>query len=444
VLLIFGGIAMPNVMALSAPDRSNTSSLLFVVGVPMMSMLPFLVGQVKMQFAHPRARLMPHFLPAHLLVLSSLLLCVMVLYPLAMARIAGAEPLGLLAMTLAIGAPAIWGAHINRFWPMLIAMAAFFSLMSEQGKRWWITDASQHRAVHVVILIAGIVWICVWLKRLCVLDEESEDYQNNYQAMLARRTGSEAIEQRRVVANAFARNRMMSRVGDWWHSRLGGYFGGNTFGLVRLLRYGAAATPAEVNSLFMLAIFVAYAVFLTQFTSLAGSSGAISGVWFFVMFLIFLPGMMAGELLAQRRPRIANELFLPVSREQLMDGLFAASAYNSLIQWLIMNVGLAVLVISMRVDVTLQTAVMYVLLSAATTLASMAISVRIAIWPSRMKRFFVAWVTWLVLLPPIALWWTQREKFGDAPFLVAAGILMAVAAIVMQRARNAWLQLELG
>jgi hypothetical protein len=127
-----------------------------------------------------------------------------------------------------------------------------------------------------------------------------------------------------------------------------------------------------------------------------------------------------------------------------MDGLFAASAYNSLIQWLIMNVGLAVLVISMKVDVTLQTVMMYVLLSAATTLASMAISVRIAVWPSRMKRFFVAWVTWLVLLPPIALWWTQREKFGDAPFLVASGVLMAVAAIVMQRARNAWLQLELG
>ena len=56
-------------------------SMLFVLGMPMFILLPFLVGQVKMQFAHSRARLMPQFLPAHLAVLCGILLTSFVLYP---------------------------------------------------------------------------------------------------------------------------------------------------------------------------------------------------------------------------------------------------------------------------------------------------------------------------------------------------------------------------
>ena len=45
-------------------DDSRTMA--FLVGMPMMWSLIFLVGQAKSQFAHARARVMPNFLPAHL------------------------------------------------------------------------------------------------------------------------------------------------------------------------------------------------------------------------------------------------------------------------------------------------------------------------------------------------------------------------------------------
>ena len=68
--------------------------------------------------------------------------------------------------------------------------------------------------------------------------------------MLARRTGSEAVEQRRIVAAQVGRNRLTSRVGDWWHERIGGYYGGSPVGLVRVLRYGFAANRSKFRACF--------------------------------------------------------------------------------------------------------------------------------------------------------------------------------------------------
>jgi hypothetical protein len=195
----------------------------------------------------------------------------------------------------------------------------------------------------------------------------------------------------------------------------------------------------------MLAIFIAYGLFISKFiNSPNGSAGLMGGLWFYYMFTVFLPGQMAGEVLAQRRPRIANELFLPLARRQLMDGLLAASAYNSLVIWLIMNLGLGIFTMSIGAEVTLQTAAMFILLSASTTIAAMGVSLRTAVWPSRMKRLFVAWLSWMALIPPIALWMTTRDKISDAPFLVASGLMLGIAAVLFHKARQAWLNLELG
>lgn len=442
---IFGLFAIPNIFLATSANHSNASPKLFILGMPMLMLLPLLIGQVKMQFAHSRARLMPRFLPAHLIVLGGILLLSMVFYPIMLARISRVEPLSLLALTFAIGAPAIWGAQLNRFWPMLVSMSVFYSLFTEWGMKWWIVESALHRSWHAAIVLVGAALVCVWLRRLCVVDEEWDDYQNTYQALLARRTGSEAIEQRRVVANAVGRNPIMWRIGDWWHARLGGFYGGSKFGLVRLLRYGSGVTPSEVNGLFMLTFFAAYCLFLSKFVNSPGKGGgAMGGVWFFVIFMIFMPGHMAGEALAQRRPRIANELFLPLSRKQLIDGLFAASAYNSIVVWLIMNFGLGILASTIGAEITLQTAAMFLLLSASMGITAMAVSLRIAVWPSRMKRFLVAWISMMALIPPLAAWWTTRDDFGDAPFLAMSGVILAVAAVLFSKARQAWLNLELG
>jgi len=458
VLGLFAMIALPNMIAVAGSSRT-APQVMFLLAFPIMMLGQFFVGHVKMQFAHPRARLMPHFLPPHLGIVAAIVVFMFLIYPVGLAWIAGLNPQGPIALGLAIGAPAIWAAHKNRFLPILISLAVFYSLMTDAGQRFWVShslmtddgqsfwirDPSQHQAVLTAIVLVCTVVLIIWMWQSCHLNEEMDEYQNNYQMMLARRTGSEAIEQRRVVANAVGRNKLMGAVGDWWHSRLGGYYGGGDWGLSRLLRYGFGATPVEGNALFMLTMFLAIGIFLSRFSWTASAkAGAFGGLWFFVVFMCLLPGQMAGEQLAQRRPRIAFELLLPMSRSRLINGLFVASIRNSIVFWLMMTCGLGLVVVITKMELNLQTALMFILISGACTFTAMSISMRTAVWPSMAKRMMVAWVGSMIVVAPLIGWATQRSNIGDAPFLALSGVMLGLGAFLMHRARQAWLNLESG
>ena len=445
VIAMFGLISVPNMIASAAkrgtPDAAGP--IMFVIGMPLIALAPMLVGIAKMQFGHSRARLTPQFLPAHLTVLAGILLAIFVAHPLVESEIAGFAPLGMLALAAAIGAPAIWGAHFSRFAPMLVSLAVFYSLLTAPGLDWWLVNSSQHQVIHAAIFAAGILLGAAWMRRLANLNEEMDDYQNVYQAMLARRTGSEAIEQRRIVATQVGRYKLLANVGDWWHQRIGIYYGGSFAGLVRLLQYGAAVVPVAVQGLLFSTMVVCIGVFFTQFSMLSSSGGLSGSFFFFAQFGAMLPGMMVGEVLAQRRPRIASELMLPVTRTQLVDGLFVVSARNAFTLWLMLNTALGIVVAMLNEPPTLGTIAMYLLLSAATTLVAMGISLRTAVWPNFTKRYIVLWLVWMALLPAILGWAVLRAKTGDWPFAIVAVALIAVGFAAIYLARRAWLNLEL-
>src|SRR4029079_9666624 len=120
-------VVLPNVLVLVGPKHGTVDRarpIVFTIAMPMFFLIPVLVGQAKMQFAHSRARLLPNFLPAHLTLLSALLLILFIVIPIAIALLGGFEPIGVLALTAAVGATALWGSHLNRFGPMLISLAA--------------------------------------------------------------------------------------------------------------------------------------------------------------------------------------------------------------------------------------------------------------------------------------------------------------------------------
>ena len=300
-------------------------------------------------------------------------------------------------------------------------------------------EAREHRGIHWLIVASGVVLVIAWLWRLCHLLEEQFDYQNMNQMMLARRTGSEAIEQRRIVAAQAGRNWLGAWVGDWWHDRLGGYCGGSQAGLVRVLRYGQGVTPVEFQGLFFAAMVVCLGIFFGQFSLLAKSGATSGAMFFFASFAMFLPGYMAGERLAQRRPRITSEMFLPLSRTQLVDGLLAASARDSVMLWLMMNVALGVVVAT---TITARTVATFALASALIMHVTMALSLRVSVWPSRLKRFMVLYLSCFVLLLPMIVWATLREKVGDAPLYVVTALLLGVGTWLFYSARKAWLDTE--
>jgi hypothetical protein len=444
--MVMGLVIGPNLLLNLVTNHSISDAahpMMFVLGMPMFFIMPFLVGQAKMQFAHSRARLMPRFFSAHLVVLGGILLTMLVVYPLVLARLVGIEPLGLLAFGVTMAAPALWGVQLNRITVMMSSMIAFYSLMTDWGMKFWIIESAEHRGLFGIIFAVGVAAIAAWLWRLCNMDEETDDYLNVYQATLARRTGSEAVEQRRVVAAQIGRSWLGTRIGDWWHAQLGGYCGGNKAGIARVLRYGVATMPVEIQGLFFVAMVICLGVFLSRF-SFMGASGSNFGIYFFFgQFAILMPGQMAGELLAQRRPRLAFEMLLPASRVQLIDGLLFVSVRNSAVLWLMMNIALGIVLAMSNVEFTPRIVAMYVLLAATTTFATMALSLRVSVWPSRAKRMTVMISSWFVLLAPLIVWATLHEKVGDAPFPLIAAVLLGVGAWLLFSARRAWLNVEL-
>jgi hypothetical protein len=444
-ILVFGGlIVVPNLMALFTSNRNadrSANAALFTCGMPMLFLVPILVGHAKWQFAHWRARLMPGFMPAHLLVLVAVLIVLFVLYPFCLARLAGFEPLGLLALTMAVGAPTIWSAHTNRFGPILVSLAAFYSLLTPWGINWWVVQAGEHLGLLAIVFAAGVALLLAWLVRISHMHEEADDYQNMYSLMLARRTGTDSSEARRILASQVHRNRMTSQLGDWWHSRIGGYFGGSPAGRARLLRYGFSANPVEIQGLFFAAMVVAVGIFFTHLSFIA-SGGGFGAMFFLGGFAVLLPGQMGGEMMAQRRPRMASELLLPLSRDQLLDGLFAASIGNSVRLWLIINSALAIVGLTLKDTISIRTVAMFLLMSASVTFAALGMSMRTSIWPSMTKRLVVLWFTGMALICPLIIWGTMHAGWGETPFILCACVLALIGIGLLYWARLAWQQLE--
>ncbi len=58
-MAFFGLIAVPNLFVLMGPQHGKPDAampMLFVVGMPMLALMPFLVGLAKSQLAHCRGR----------------------------------------------------------------------------------------------------------------------------------------------------------------------------------------------------------------------------------------------------------------------------------------------------------------------------------------------------------------------------------------------------
>ena len=156
-----------------------------------------------------------------------------------------------MALAVAIGAPTLWGAQTNRLSAMIIALVMFYSLLTDWGLKWWIIEAADHREIHGIIAVVGIILIVAWLWRLCHLDEEMDDYQNVYQLAMARRTGSGSrLSSRRVVATQASRNWLGVWIGDWWHRQIGAAT------LASAARYGFGTLPIEAHSLFIMVFAV--------------------------------------------------------------------------------------------------------------------------------------------------------------------------------------------
>src|SRR4051812_24711754 len=102
---VVGLIVTPNLLVMAfgrGSPNDKAQYMTMVLGMPLLFAIPFLVGHVKTQFAHPRSRLVPNFLLAHLLVLGSILTFLLLLFPSLLAVCGGFSVWGLIAIAIVI------------------------------------------------------------------------------------------------------------------------------------------------------------------------------------------------------------------------------------------------------------------------------------------------------------------------------------------------------
>jgi hypothetical protein len=453
---VMAGIAAGLVFAAAPQLVINPSSaklpgglmlvLSFAIALPAFFLSILLVPQAKAQFAHVRARLVPGYAGPHVAVLSGLLLLLMVLYPLVIARTFQLDRVGLMALTTAIVAPTILAAHFSRMAMILVPLAVLYSTFTEAGANWWLLQTESHRPLLTLIVLAGLAMSGFWLSRLCRLREEMDDYQNAVQWRASRRPGSETSEQRRILAEQIRRSKLTAWIYDQWFARIDRHHNDHLFRIARLLRFGFGL-PSELQGLLMGALFAAFTLFMAKFNFLSGgpTSRNLGAIQFYMQFGVLLPGFMAGEQLAQRRPRIAGELLRPLSRYQLVDGLLAATIWHWAGFWAVMNVGL--LLVSWQTlgnQFTWKVVVVMLLVSATASFGLCTLCIRTAVWPSKVKRIVALMISAGVFQIPVIFWTAGRTTMGDLPAVFVAALMVVIGGLLIHNARNAWLKTELG
>lgn len=426
-------------------------SAMLVFGMPVFFLSLMIPPQAKAQFAHPRAALMPGFSRPHLMVLAGIVVVLTILFPLAAAFCLQLSPVGTVALAMAIAAPTLLAAHTNRIMGMFVGLCAFYSTMTKWGV-WWFDPAGTAWPIHSGIIVVGGALVAFYLYRLAHLREEMDDYQSFTQWQQSRKASTEVSEQRRAVAESLRRHQFMAWFTDRWLDRIGGYHGNRLFALARLLTYGFGQ-PAILGGVWMAVWFGAITLFLAKFGfssqapgGPASPNGSLFGSsMFFLQMAMLFPGMFPGEWLAKRRPRIAGELMLPLSRSQYIDGLLASTLWNAATFWFALNLGLVIITyVTVGDRFSPVMLCMTLLLTASGAFGLAGVSLRTAIWPSVIKRLGVMMLVMIPVQSPILLWLGKQNHLTNTVVLLSVVATTVVGVVMTRVARTAWLNLELG
>jgi hypothetical protein len=412
-----------------------------VIGLPAMLTGFLVASQAKWQFVNPRATTVPGYAAPHLAALLILALFGLAGLEMSAAARSGLNVLGAGACAIGIGACFTWAMHTTRMAPNLLGLVIFFSLMSELGRNFWLhpEHAAEGRYAHLGIFTTGWASIVVWLMRLTRLNEESEDYNIPVQAQSGSATRMERSQASRHMALQLSRSGLTRVAADWWHDRLIGYRPRTAGGVERLFRYGFTAAPIELNMLMFGAMMLV--IFFVSGEVAHGNNQPLLAP--LMMFSIW-PGSIPGQMLTMRRARLAQELLLPLSRRQLIDGVGWALLRMTTLSWLFIAAGSLALSVALGAELPsndrlagyliISLAVQPYLLGATTYIASYSsAAVRLTLWIVVLMPGMLAGMAGIGILHTVGL----------RVLMPYAALLMAVGVVAMGYSRRKWLNLEL-
>ena len=414
----------------------------------------FLVAlQTKLQFAHPRARLMPGFALPHLIIPVVSLLITAFGLPLVVSYLAIGDALPITCWVACLVASLIWAVHLHSGWAAMLALSIGFSATWPRSAAFWGLSAaggfSEPHPLLWLLLLGAWGAICVWLARLLRLHEEMEEYESRIQISSWDRSARPARFEGRQFA-ALQRRRgwwLASWCIDQWHDRIAANRVKRSSSGAALADYGFAAQPGWIYALGM-ALILLFLCYLFLAMGVFGKDQADAPVGIAILVLQFatlMPATMCHTLLVGRWPRLSQELLLPHSRGEWVNNLVRALRRQVL--WMVAALQCVLLILALRWwDYLLAPGSLSTYLSLA--LGSLLLSTAAAIWIASYYRGILGGsLVAFVSMPLLSLqgWWLwQRDRSGDAPFLVGGLVLIAAGCLVMRQTRRRWLSVELG
>lgn len=427
---------------LMLPSTFEKQTIGVALGLPAMMGLTFLTAIVKWQFVHPRAQLMPAHRPTHLAVLAMILLAFFVALPLAMAAYHDINPLGPLAYALTLCACVLFSLLLNYGPFMFVALGIFISTMNPTSYGFWFEGLAPTLPIHACLILIGLAMLAICFRHLVLLNEEMDGYQTMPIGGL-QYSRVERAEQRKILGNKLKQRKLLARLADFWLDRcLKISTRSNLFALRSL---GLSSTPTWLIGILTGLGFVAYA-YVADRVGFLGHDEPGQPPSILIVFAQIIPIAGSGMALMQHRPRIAQELLRPDSRQQYFRELLKVVAARNLLLWLGIHIGLGCLCYvlgSYPRENTMVVVATYIAISLALQILMFGISIRIGLLTSHLIYVFAMYPIVAVQMLVLNAWWTDRDTWAPSHTL---GLLLAsivLGGCLFAWAKRCWIEAEM-
>jgi len=402
----------------------------------------FVYDQIRQQFMHPRAKLLPNFYAAHWIVAFAICVLIGFLLPTAVALLSNTSLLPMYAIASIVSAVSmLLLVFPSAYWVFLIA---FFGsqFLGYDPLRLEFVESPAICASIVAVAWLGLVVCGYWIATLGEDDSAYQHAVNSTRKVEADGSDGQTQEQ-------FKKYARWSFLSDRWQSGVGGFHQFRRWRIIRLLRYGFWAKPIEVEAVgYALLMTVAVAWLVPKTDDAYDLTCSTDYVYLIVpaLFAALAPIAVAGSAMGLRVPRLKNEILFPLTRHQLFDDLLLATAWYSLLIWLLGCLsGMAILLYILPDEAkSVSLFATAAILTASTAIAAYGLSLHIVMWEAKPAQFCVLAFFVIGFVTLICTWWISREKSGDALYWIIAMIVSGVGGITIHTARKAWLNLELG
>lgn len=411
----------------------------------------WLVTMAKWHYSHPGARLIPGYQRAHSRLLLALLVAYFVLHPLGIAWFGGFPAWNMMAFMIAIAAVAAWFTFERNSVLSWLPLLLYFSVYTPWGEAFWAATDTGPMTLKLAILFVGWTVMLTWMWRLPKLEFETPEYGQGGWELLNVSSRWWQRRQEKQAAAKLSRGALKARIVDHWHDRISNPVYDSRRTSNWLLRYGFDEFPIVyrvARSVAALGLLVLFTLTLnTVFLSRAGSTGELSfhGLWYFLIIPVFMPGPSASMKMEERRRQLKNELLYPMSRQEMIDGLFRSLSIESAFYWIGLHLSLFILVLVVMpsllqpemigafvfLSLMLQPLMFYVSLLMCGNLEEIG---------PKIGGLFSAVVACALIIP----WWSQRANLGDGVFILIAMGLGVLGIWCGTRVRSIWTRLEFG